>query len=294
MNYFYDVMASFLILLVFGLIFLGLALAAMAQDIKKNWPKYKCNPMVMPMAGAFGKDAGQNFVECIGSIQAGFMGFFLGPIRRVLGFLGTIGDDIMNSMNYIRRLLRSISGALMGLLESVFGVFFNVIIRFQLILIALKDLIMKILGIFLLMGYFFDGSRRTLQSAANGPIGLMIDAFGCFPIDTPIKLLSGEYKKISELNLGDILENKAMVRAVLKVKGDERNPYFKIWSNKLNKFIYVTGDHLIQHPITKNFIMVKNYEKAEKAYIWDEEMSNLVTTNNNIPIGEFTFWDWED
>ena len=211
MNYFYDVMASFLILLVFGLIFLGLALAAMAQDIKKNWPKYKCNPMVMPMAGAFGKDAGQNFVECIGSIQAGFMGFFLGPIRRVLGFLGTIGDDIMNSMNYIRRLLRSISGALMGLLESVFGVFFNVIIRFQLILIALKDLIMKILGIFLLMGYFFDGSRRTLQSAANGPIGLMIDAFGCFPIDTPIKLLSGEYKKISELNLGDILENKAMV-----------------------------------------------------------------------------------
>ena len=40
--------------------------------------------------------------------------------------------------------------------------------------------------------------------------------------------------------------------------------------------------------------MVKNYEKAEKAYIWDEEMSNLVTTNNNIPIGEFTFWDWED
>ena len=35
MNYFYDVMASFLILLVFGLIFLGLALAALAKDIKK-------------------------------------------------------------------------------------------------------------------------------------------------------------------------------------------------------------------------------------------------------------------
>ena len=84
MNYFYDVMASFLILLVFGLIFLGLALAALAKDIKKNWPKYKCNPMIMPVAGAFGKDPGKNFVECIGNIQAGFMGYFLGPIRYIL------------------------------------------------------------------------------------------------------------------------------------------------------------------------------------------------------------------
>ena len=95
MNYFYDVMASFLILLVFGLIFLGLALAAMAKDIKKNWPKYKCNPMIMPVAGAFGVDPGKNFVECIGDIQSGFMGFFLGPIRKVLGFLGNIGGDIL-------------------------------------------------------------------------------------------------------------------------------------------------------------------------------------------------------
>lgn len=294
MNYFYDVMASFLILLVFGLIFLGLALAALAKDIKKNWPKYKCNPMIMPVAGAFGKDPGKNFVECIGTIQAGFMGYFLGPIRYIMGFLGNIGGDIMNSMNFLRKLLRSISGALMGILESVFGVFFNVIIRFQLIMIALKDLMMKILGIFLLMGYFFDGSRRTLQSAANGPIGLMIDAFGCFPVDTPIQLINGDYKKISELNLGDILINRSEIRAILKVKGDKRNPYYKIWSKKLNKFIFVTGDHLIKHPINGEFIMVKDYENAQNTMSWDKEMTNLVTSNNNIPIGEFTFWDWED
>lgn len=294
MNYFYDVMASFLILLVFGLIFLGLALAALAKDIKKNWPKYKCNPMIMPVAGAFGKDPAKNFVECIGNIQAGFMGYFLGPIRYIMGFLGNIGGDIMNSMNFIRKLMKTVSDTLMGLIESVFGVFFNVIIRFQLILIALKDLMMKILGIFLLLGYFFDGGRRTLQSAANGPIGLMIDAFGCFPVDTPIQLISGEYKKISELSLGDILINNSEVRAILRVKGDKRNPYYKIWSEKLNKFIFVTGDHLIKHPITNKFIMVKNYENAQNAMIWDKEMTNLVTTNNNIPIGEFTFWDWED
>ena len=153
---------------------------------------------------------------------------------------------------------------------------------------------MKILGIFLLLGYFFDGSRRTLQSAANGPIGLMIDAFGCFPNTTPIKLKSGEFKQMCDLKLGDTLENNATVKAILKVQGDPRNPYYKLWSKKLNKFIFVTGDHLIKHPKTNKFIMVQDYEKAEPSFTWDEEMTNLVTSNNTIPIGEYTFWDWED
>ena len=294
MSYFYDVMASILIFLVFGLIFLGLALAAMAKDIKKNWPKYKCNPMIMPLAGAFGKDPGKNFVECIGEIQGGFMSFFLGPLRLIMGVLGNIGGEIMNSMNFVRELVANVTGSLMEVLNGVFGIIFNVVIRFQLILISLKDLMMKILGIFMLIGYLFDGGRRTVQSAANGPIGLMIDAFGCFPNGTPIKLKSGEYKQISNLKLGDTLENNSVVKAILKVQGDKRNPYYKIWSKKLNKFIFVTGDHLIQHPTTKKFIMVQHYEKAEPSNTWDEEMTNLVTSNNNIPIGEFTFWDWED
>ena len=294
MNYFYDVLASFLILLVFGIIFLGLALSAMAKQIKQNWPKYKCNPMIMPIAGSFGVDAGQNFVECIGEIQSGFMGLFLAPIRLVLSHLGNIGGEIMNSMNFLRKLLERVMGSLMDLLQGVFGIIFNVIIRFQLLLINIKDLMMKILGLFLLIGYFIGGGTLTVQSIANGPIGVMVEMFGCFPKNTPIKLLNGTIKNMSELNLGDVLENNSTVHAVLKVRGSEKNPYYKIWSKTLNKFILVTGDHLIQHPLTKKFIKVETFEFAEKTNLWDNEMSSLVTTNNNIPIGEYTFWDWED
>ena len=58
--------------------------------------------------------------------------------------------------------------------------------------------------------------------------------------------------------------------------------------SKLNKFIFVTGDHKIKHPRTNKFIMVKDYENAQNTMTWDTEMTNLVTSNNNIPIGEFT------
>ena len=48
------------------------------------------------------------------------------------------------------------------------------------------------------------------------------------------------------------------------------------------------------HPTTKKFIPVEEYEKATITNSWTNEMSCLVTSNNRIPIGEYTFWDWED
>ena len=50
---------------------------------------------------------------------------------------------------------------------------------------------------------------------------------------------------MKDLKLGTILENGAEVYGILTLKGDKQNPYYKIWSDKLNTFIYVTGEHKI-------------------------------------------------
>ena len=44
----------------------------------------------------------------------------------------------------------------------------------------------------------------------------------------------------------------------------------------------------------KNYIKVKNYKPAIKTTEYDDVLHCLVTTNHNIPVGEYTFWDWED
>ena len=51
--------------------------------------------------------------------------------------------------------------------------------------------------------------------------------------------------KMKDIKLGTILENGAEVYGILTLKGDKQNPYYKIWSNKLNTNIFVTGDHKI-------------------------------------------------
>ena len=53
-----------IIAVVFMLIVLNF-LYIMKAQIEKNWVKYRCNPMVIPFAGLFGKNSMQNFTFCI-------------------------------------------------------------------------------------------------------------------------------------------------------------------------------------------------------------------------------------
>ena len=38
------------------------------SEILQNWPKYRCNPMMMPFAALFGYDASENFNYCMKNI----------------------------------------------------------------------------------------------------------------------------------------------------------------------------------------------------------------------------------
>ena len=105
---------------------------------------------------------------------------------------------------------------------------------------------------------------------------------------------------MKDINLGDVLENGSTVLGTLKIKGDPSNCFYKIFSKKLNDYIYVTGSHKIL-PDSKldkskldNFIDVEKYSKAEKTNNYGEVLSCLITDDHLISIGEYTFWDWED
>ena len=177
MSYFYDVMASFLIFVVFGIIFLGLVIAAMAKNIEKNWPKYKCNPIVIPMAGFLGKDAVKNFTECVGEIQGGFMDLFLAPLKYSMGMMVNMGSILTDATNSLRNMFSSLVDGILGMFGSIIGLFLNVSIQFQQMLINLRDLIMKLLGTIYTIALAFDGFGKTIENIEGGPIGDVVKWF---------------------------------------------------------------------------------------------------------------------
>ena len=98
--------------------------------------------------------------------------------------------------------------------------------------------------------------------------------------------------------IGDILKGNSKVLATLKLKGnkdDSVNSFYKVYSEELNEFIYVTGQHYIYDRENNKFIHTKNSPLAVEANeVTSDYLSCLVTTDHRIRIGEHIFWDWED
>ena len=122
-------------------------------------------------------------------------------------------------------------------------------------------------------------------------VGRSIRKVFCFSPNTPIQLKSGNIVAMKDLELGDVLKNGVIVDAILKIR-NQSDPYYKIFSEELNEYIHVTGSHYVRHGDT--FVMVKDFPSAELTETIDPVLSCLVTSDHTIPIGEHTFWDWED
>jgi len=116
----------------------------------------------------------------------------------------------------------------------------------------------------------------------------------CFSPTTLVTMADGSKKMMKNIEIGEKLKGGIEVSATLKIKNIHNEPYYKIYSKELKKHIYVTATHLIQDPDTLRFIPVANSRHSVKTNIRDKQFSCLVTTTHTIPIGEYTFWDWED
>ena len=277
----------------FVLYIMGVFYYSKVSEIKSNWPLYRCNPLYMPLAD----DVQNNFVYCIQSMQTNFMGYLLEPLTFLTSSINTLLGSFLEEINYVRAMFDKIRNFITSIIQSVFGVFLNLVIEFQKITIGIKDLIGKTIGIMVTLMYVLDGSIKTMNSTWNGPSGQLVRALGkCFHPNTLIKLQNGNTKLMKDIDLGDILENGSVVQSVLKIDNKlEPVPLYIIKGSGVNKEdIFVTGSHLVFDSKQKNFIKVEKYSNAilsEKVTDW---FSCLITSDHKIKIGDEVFWDWED
>ena len=114
----------------------------------------------------------------------------------------------------------------------------------------------------------------------------------CFSPNTQVRLESGEMVFMKDLNLGDVLVGGIIVDATMQIGNRSKDPYYKIYSKELDDYIYVTGSHYIKYG--DKYIEVRNFPESIPTDEHSEILSCLVTSTHKIPIGEYTFWDWED
>jgi hypothetical protein len=274
----------------FGIYIAGIFYYNQVALIQQNWPTYRCNPIYMPLAD----DVESNFVYCVQNSMSSFMGFLLEPLTFLTSSLGNMSFGFMNEINMIRAMFNKVRTLFSSIIQTVFGVFLNIIIEFQKIIIGIKDLMGKSIGILVTLIYTIDGSLKTMQSAWNGPTGQLVKALGsCFHPETKVKLKNGDSVYMKDLNLGDILSSGSIVRTILKIDNYKK---LKLYEIKLDndENVYVTGSHFILDKFVNNYIPVEEYKKSKLSNKNTDWFVCLVTSDNKISIGNETFWDWED
>ena len=286
------------IISMFGLLLLYNMYAVGIKKIKDNWGEYKCKPAVMPFASFFGHNTSKNFEECIKDMQTDYMGVLMQPINYTLSNVADGAGGITNDLQNMRGMFSKLRDMTGGGFSSIYGVFLNIMRAFQKLLMKMRDTVNKLVGVVFVVMYFMLAAKDSMLSIVDGPVGSMIDIV-CFHPDTLIMKKDKTLVKMKDIKLDDVIYNGSKVRGVLNLrnydKSDKRyTPLYKIYSTEMKNDILVTGKHRIQHPVSKEFIFVENYEKAIKTDIETEDLSCLITDDHLIKIGEHTFWDWED
>ena len=88
--------------------------------------------------------------------------------------MGSINDSMMASTKQSASMNLSVS----SIVESIYGVFLNVIIEFNIILIKLMDTQGKISGIITTLLYIMTAVQYTFESMWDGIPGKMIQVMG--------------------------------------------------------------------------------------------------------------------
>ena len=290
-----------LVLLVFALLHGFIILAVQYKNIKKNWPKWKCNPMVMPFAGVFGHDEFENFTQCIQTMQSDYMKYLLQPVNMDLSIIGEMGTAFTAGMAGGFDLITQIRSIMSNIFKAIYGAFYQLIVQIQLMFINIKDVFGKIAAIVSIFSKIILGLHDFMMSMKNGPPGQAINLF-CFDPDTLIMTDSGKLIPMKDIELNTKLKNGSKVLSVMTISnldsdGKIINEMYEITGGEINELIYVTGSHLIYDPSLKDYVNVKELNVGNKCKISNKEtreLSCLITSDHTIPIGEWVFHDWED
>jgi hypothetical protein len=259
------------------------------EQIKADWPTYRCNPMFMPLSDNIEED----FTYCVQNMQTNFMGYLLEPLTYVTNTLSSMGLGFTDALNSIRTVISNIRTFLSSIVDSIMGVFLNITIEFQKITIGIRDLVGKIIGIMVIFMYMMDGSVKTMQSAWNGPSGQMVRVMGsCFDPETLIQLQNGSLKKIKDIRVGDTLTHGSIVTETFDLHNSTNEVFYRVPGGVNGSAIWVTGTHYIFYKNINKYILVRDHPDAVSSSKPCIHLSCLNTSNHTIVIGQQHFYDY--
>jgi hypothetical protein len=152
------------------------------QEVKQDWPKYRCRPDVMPFAGWINAPEGtdpmeytkQNFMDCNSNITKSVFDQPMVMVYAGFNVVMKIFKNILDVIEKLRLFLNKIRETLKDLFLAIFNRIQNVVIPVQVMLIKMVDFFEKIKGILATFLLTFIGVLWSFYSLIGSVYELMI------------------------------------------------------------------------------------------------------------------------
>uniref|UniRef100_A0A6C0HKT3 Vint domain-containing protein n=1 Tax=viral metagenome TaxID=1070528 RepID=A0A6C0HKT3_9ZZZZ len=306
-------------LLIVGVILYNYAYANL-DEIKKDWVKYRCNPMYMPFASSMNPDVTtyENFQYCTTSTASGIFGRALDPVNMMFSAFVRALKPILGELDSFRGMITGLQNFVASFTEQTFAKLANVFGTFVHLLSKVRDLTSRILGsatysiviastAINLIQSLFSTIRTMLTSIVSIifglaiiilfvfppllfvmiPIGISLGvSYECFDPQTPIDLADGRTVPLHRIRVGDVLANNARVTATMRFAVQPTTELY------LYKNVLVTGKHLVRESrwvYVRDSTLATLYEGVRPS-----EVICLNTSNHEIRIDGVTFADYEE
>jgi len=213
------------------------------NEIAKNFPKYRCNPLMMPFAGSFGYDAKANFDFCLTNIFNGKAAQIFAPIYTLLGSFTDIVKTITNVALGLRQLFANFLLGVNNFIRSVRDKIQALLTNVRMSFLKINNLMGKVYGTMISVIYMGTSAMTAGMSVGDNSLVKFLFEF-CFAPETLIRLRNGTYTQIQHLQIGDVLAsypgNKdPCVTSVLRFDGS-KTPMVRIGD------VVVSGEHYVR------------------------------------------------
>ena len=164
-----------LTVIIFIIFFLAIGYFYIMNNIKPilaDWETQKCNPSVMPFAGWInnGKDTtpleftGKNFTYCIQGILTNITGYTFQPFYYLMKVMTDAFSELEDAVNGIRAQFDKIRNSIKDFSTDTMGRTLNITIPIVQLMVNIKDMGAKTMGILSTSLYTLMGSYLTMKS----------------------------------------------------------------------------------------------------------------------------------
>jgi hypothetical protein len=258
-------------------------------EVSKNWPKYRCSPLIMPFAGFFGYDATENFNYCMKNIFSSNAGAVLAPLYGIMANFTEIVGTVSNVANSFRLLIANLLHGMERLMSSFRDRFRTILFSVRTSFMKIQSLMGRVYSTFYAVVFMGLSGLKAADNLAHNDLVTFMMEF-CFLPDTLIPMANGSIIPMSSLKIGDRLapvgDEVPIVTSLFAFDGTE-SPMVRIGETVVSSKHYMLYDPL--------GIWI---EAGQHPYATPEPSSPVLlclnTSNHKLRIGDYTFSDYDE